>query len=380
MKKTVIALLSSAVALVGIALLWQPYLTPLERTDSVNFRRLDQYVELMPERSGEYSRLHLRRPDGTEAEIRIRYRDGSNGVLTLSTDGQLDREISHYPDGALRKEARYGGEVRRMLFGREFRPDKTPVLEVDSSSDGSVTTTVVYWRDGRTVFLRQVDDRANFRRTRQYFYQTGRIMASIEKAMGGHIFNQKAWHETGAIAFERSQIKLSKADFVAIDGPPIHSHLADATEIRHYSEAGKLSSRIVWRQEPDIYSDGDMGGPGDRQQDRFNPKFAEYYQEDGETVVRRLVAWDLGGAMVGRVEYPLTGSTVERRYVDIAGKVTSMDIYDIRLGKVIYHDASPKMNAEVLQKGPFDLPLDPGPSAQKSWKQAELIAGDKSSK
>ena len=82
------------------------------------------YTEPMPESSDQSYRIHVLNAYGADTEIRIKYKDKSDGILLLGTNGKTELERRTFPDGTERKEAQFD-ENGVLLSGFEFRNDKT---------------------------------------------------------------------------------------------------------------------------------------------------------------------------------------------------------------------------------------------------------------
>lgn len=195
----------------------------------------NSYIEQMPSSGEESYRIHILGADGVEKEIRIKYRDASDGVLMLGANGKTAHERLLFPDGEVRKEATYDADGV-LLAGFEFRGDRTLLWQTALSADQASTATKVFWPGGR-LFLENVVDRATKANQSTYYREDGSLWQE-SVSVAGECMLVKQYDEAGRLRvfkkrLEREDPEVADTEMFNDSGPwPV-------VKIVYYDAAGQ---------------------------------------------------------------------------------------------------------------------------------------------
>ncbi len=178
---SILGLSLAAVSIVcSIGFILHEPVTPVSKLDIPNSPV--SYVEPMPDASEESFRIHFLNSDGTEKEIRIKYKDASEGKLLLGANGKTVHEHRNFPDGKGRKEADFDKDGV-LLSGFEFRGNRSLLWKTSLNGDQSKTVTQVYWPDGQLFLERTLERKSGL--SESVFYRS----------------NGTLWQETSHLQF-----------------------------------------------------------------------------------------------------------------------------------------------------------------------------------
>lgn len=154
------------------------------------------YTEPMPSSSEESYRIHILNAAGAETEVRIKYKDGSDGFLKLGSHGKTVHEHRAFPDGTDRKDAVYDADGV-LISGYEYRSDRTPIWTTALSSDQSKTVTLVFWPGGQ-VFLERGYERQS-KISQSTFYRVDGSRWQETEYQDDLLVMRKSYDETGRL-------------------------------------------------------------------------------------------------------------------------------------------------------------------------------------
>lgn len=221
-------------------------------------------TELGGEDTAEYSRSHYRNPDGRLVKTTIVFRDGDAGIITYAAHGTVQTYNRYFDTGVLRETRRYDVTAAFVIEGHEIRRDGTLLWETSSPSATQVVH-VLYWRDGKTAYLRLVSDKTTNSVEKQIFSSQG-LPLSRQKSqlIGGKLLEEDVYDAAGTITRSTRidyEAKLASVQYYRQDGT-LHyvRHLAENYYFRHHGDNGPKIIRLPvregwWLATTDVFAD-----------------------------------------------------------------------------------------------------------------------------
>lgn len=209
-------------------------------------------TELGGENTPEYSRSHYHNPDGRKVKTTIIFRDGDTGIITYAAHGAVQTYERFFASGVLRETRRYDVTATFVIEGHEIRPDGTLLWETSSPSPTQVVH-VLYWRDGKTAYVRLVSDKTANSVEKQIFSAQG-VLLSRQKTqlLGGKLLEEDVYDASGTIVRSTRidyDAKLASVSYFRADGTLNYvRHLAENYYFRHHGENGPKIVRLHARE------------------------------------------------------------------------------------------------------------------------------------
>lgn len=143
-------------------------------------RKAPNGFELSDEATGEYSRVHFTRADGSRLRTEIVYHNGGKGVLLYRPDSTRSNFRVVTAAGWTLTEVTFDAKGEVVVGGFELRPDQSSKWAAETLPSGMVKT-VTYWRDGKTVFAESVRTVAGDVSDTKFYRNDGTIWAHQRK-------------------------------------------------------------------------------------------------------------------------------------------------------------------------------------------------------
>jgi len=303
-------------------------------------------TEVMPESSGEAYRVHVRGTAGQKTEVRIRYLDGSDGVLILHKDGSVNVERRHFVDGSVRKEA-YFDTDGILRSGFEKRIDKSLLWKTVVSDDDKIVTHS-FWPDGK-LFQQRTFDLTNGHSHRTFFRADGIRWQDDATNQFGVLVEQRLYDQAGRLRIHYSVTKegAGKNPFF---------------KVVHFDENGVIDFDQLFGYSADVYFD-----PADGESNP-NPvvlKNVGHYT-DGQLVKRTFTS--ASGRIYQIEEY--FGDSLRRSYVQMRGNITQIEV-ESSSGRTTRFDFEGKFGVAAPLDKRFMVPLPDGSVPLTAFEKSE---------
>jgi hypothetical protein len=251
-------------------------------------------IELMPATSPEYLERHFPGPDGKDLRTEIDYRNGDRGVKVFRKDNTLDDWTITFSAGDARLHVVYAKDGKQVVFGYEFRADRT--LKWQASNQNGVASVRTFYYDGTTVFSvvdrkigNDVQDARYFRKDgKPWLHQVGSLVAGSNPQL------EEVWDKDGNELYKRTA--------TSTDGKTV--------DVTYFRPDGTAQFTQHWVTV--TYSGyGGYGGYEDYYPSSNTViKAIDEFEADGKTVTRRIVSSDDGSAVESLSVFSADGTSV----------------------------------------------------------------------
>lgn len=274
-------------------------------------------VEMMPETSPEFRRVHYAGPNGKDLKIEIAYRNNDYGYLFYRQDGTQREFLVVFPDGKTERIHSYFDVTGKVITkGFEVRKDGSKLWTAEQPVAGGDITTTVYWQDGKTVFSVAVRSKDRIETTFFKKDTTQKWVRLVTNLNGDIVYAEDVYGDTGNL------VRSRQTD----DGY--------AGTMDYYRADGTLYFRQTWeRQSYGDYDDyghgyGYPGGYGYSSTPTL--KTVTVFGADGKTATlelalsypRSVATWDQKGTKIVRF-LKWDGSVESVQYVSKSGSTTA---------------------------------------------------------
>lgn len=148
-----VALAATLLAGLFVAVLLVAFIDRIDHRSETTNSLTASRVEMMPETSPEFRRVHYTGPDGKDLKVEIAYRNNDYGYLFYREDGTQREFLVVFPNGKTERIHSYFDVTGKVITsGFEVRKDGSKVWAAEQPVPGGDITTTTYWQDGKTVF------------------------------------------------------------------------------------------------------------------------------------------------------------------------------------------------------------------------------------
>ncbi len=285
------------------------------RTETTNSLTASR-VEMMPETSPEFRRVHYTGPDGKDLKVEIAYRNNDYGYLFYREDGTQREFLVVFPNRKTERIHSYFDITGKVVTsGFEVRKDGSKVWTAEQPVPGGDITTTTYWQDGKTVFSTAVRSKDRIETTFFKKDTTQPWVRLVTSLSGDTVYAEDVYGDNGKL------VRSRKTD----DGY--------SGTVEYYRADGTLNFRQTWeRQYYGGYDYDGYGGPGGYGGYSPTPtlKSVTVFGADGKTATLEVTfsypgsvaTWDKKGTKI--VRYLKYDGTVDRvEYVSASGSTTT---------------------------------------------------------
>lgn len=272
------------------------------------------YMEPMPEASDESYRVHVLDAEGVETEIRVKYKDGSGGILIPDAAGKTVQETRFYLDGTVRKQAVFDSEGV-LVSGFEYRDDRSLLWSTTLSADQSKTVTNVYWPGGQ-LFLERVYVRLTAL-TQSTFYRENGVRWQDMEYTGTLINWHKTFDEEGKLVVLQKRVVETGGQFAQSEMYARHNQYQAFVQVVYFDD-GKPVFEQSFGYSALKYYDPTSGKPN---LNSLIVKSVGLY-ESGKLTSQVYLS---GDQRVRMVDLIAPDGSIERRYVQTNGQITRID-------------------------------------------------------
>jgi hypothetical protein len=309
-------------------------------------------IELMPVDSPEYLERHFPGPDGKDLRTFIEYRNGDTGVKLYRKDNTLADWTVTFRAGDSRLHAVYAKDGVQIVFGYEFRPDRTTKWQA-SNTDGVAQITTFYY-DGTTKFSvvnRKIGDTMQ---DASYFRKDGKPwlhqVASGTSSTTPQL--EEVWDKDGNRVYVRQM--------AAKDGKSV--------DVTYYRPDGTAAYTQHWVEHTYSGYGGYDGEYGYYPSSNTVIKSIDEFATDGKTVARTIENTDDGSAVATVTVHSTDGTSVV--YSVTNKEITHVDNKDAA-GRVV-HGSDVKPGSVKLEIGDdLTKALPTAPKPTEYWKTQE---------
>lgn len=299
LRALIFALASLGIAVTGSLFLNSGHSTAVN-TFSPELR--SNWVEPGSEDSNEQRREHYRDPSGSR-RVEIFYHIDKRGTLHFRPDGTLKSELYTTKDGRLLKRAEYALDGKYVEDGVEQRLDGSVIWQTEKSDDSRYISTVVFWRDGKTVFSRVVRDKVEQRRSLYQHDSTGQVrLLTVHNSKDKNILRQVEYDADGNVSRERTNLSedLKK----------------DGADVVFYRADGSVLAKQLWRNVTLCF------GP-EGCSESFMATRVLLMSADGKTVQREIVMSEYSSTPKMVIDFKVDGSQVKNLLKSIDGQLSA---------------------------------------------------------